>query len=64
MVLGDIRGMELGQDRNFLYDIFNFVLGVFDINHLDGYRLAGPFIDPTDFSQYMVTVCLRSSHPL
>lgn len=64
MVLGHIRGMELGQDGDFLYDIFNLVLGVFDINDLDGYRLAGPFIDPIGFSQYISTARLQPSYPL
>ena len=56
MVLGHVWGMELGQNGYFLYDIFDVVLGAFDINDFDGYRLARPFIDPISISIFTLTL--------
>jgi hypothetical protein len=46
MILRNIWRVEFGQDGNFLDNIFDFVFSIFDINDLDGDRVAGTFIDP------------------
>jgi hypothetical protein len=45
MIFGDEGGVKFRQDRNLLDDILDFILGIFDINDFDGYRLACAFID-------------------
>jgi hypothetical protein len=45
MIFSDEGGVEFRQDRNLLNDILDFILGIFDINDFDGYRLACAFID-------------------
>ena len=48
MVFGDVGRVKLRQDRDLLDNVFNFVLCVFDVDNFDGYRLAGPSIDPRE----------------
>lgn len=36
MVFGNIGRFQLGQDGNFLDDVVNIILGIFDVNNLDG----------------------------
>lgn len=50
MVFRHIRGMQLGEYGNLLDDVFDFVLGIFNIDHFDGYRLPCPLIDPVAIS--------------
>jgi hypothetical protein len=45
MIFGDEGGVKFRQDRNLLDDILNFILGIFDVNDFDGYRLACALID-------------------
>lgn len=36
MIFGDIGRFQFGQDGNFLDDIVDIILGIFDVNNLDG----------------------------
>ena len=51
MVFGNIGRFELGQDGNFLDDIVNIILSIFDVNDLDGHCFSGAPID-TIFDQW------------
>jgi hypothetical protein len=44
MILCNIRRVQLGEDRNFLYDILDFVFRVLDIDDFDCYGLASSFV--------------------
>ena len=45
MILSDIRRMKLGEDGDFLNDIFHLVFCVLDINNFNSYCLACTLID-------------------
>jgi hypothetical protein len=45
MVFRDVGGVEFGEDGDFLDDVFDFVVGVFDVDDFDGDGLAGAFVD-------------------
>ena len=74
MVLGDIWGVKLGQDRYLLDDIFHLIFRVFHIDDLDGYHLARPSVNsarpfsmPLDYVGILVcTLCrlYQSCRPL
>lgn len=36
MVFGNIGRFQLGQDGNFLNDVVDIILGILDVNNLDG----------------------------
>lgn len=45
IVFRHIRGLQLGQNGDFLNDIFDLIFGVFNVDDLDGYGVARPFVD-------------------
>ena len=45
MVLCHVRRVELGQDRDLLDDVLDFVVCAFDVDDLDCDGLAGAFVD-------------------
>jgi hypothetical protein len=45
VVLCNVWGVEFGQNRDFLYNIFNFVFGIFDVDDLDSDSLPSTFVD-------------------
>jgi hypothetical protein len=48
VVLGDVGGIELGEDSNLLNDVFHLILCIFDINDLDRDGLACSFVDTAE----------------
>jgi len=52
VILCDVGRVELGEDGDLLDDVVDFVFGVFDIDYLNRYRLARPFVDAfVDFAK-------------
>lgn len=45
IVLGDVGALQLGEDGDFLDNVLNLVLGVFNVNDFDGDGLAGALVD-------------------
>ena len=45
IVLGHIRRVETRENRNLLYNVVYFVLGVLHIDNLDGNGLPGAFVN-------------------
>jgi hypothetical protein len=51
-VLGDVGRVEFGQDADFLNDVVDFVLCVFDVDDLDRNGRAGTLVDAfVDFAE-------------
>jgi hypothetical protein len=46
MVLGDIWGVQFGENGNLLNDIVNFIFGVFNVDDLNGDCFSGPLVVP------------------
>ncbi len=46
VVLGDIWGVQFGENGNLLNDIVDFVFGVFNVDDLNGDCFSGPLVVP------------------
>lgn len=44
MVLGDMGGIELGENLDFLLNVLNLILCAFEINDLNSDRLLGTLV--------------------
>ena len=46
MILGDKRGVELGQNGYLLDNIFNLIFSILDIDNFDSHGLSGTSVNP------------------